>query len=134
MAAKVANNAVSHAVMVVLVEAAAMAEAAGVPPEVFVELLSDPDAGLMRPLSHRLRERVLSGDYAGGMPLDAARKDSQLALALAQELDVPLFAIQAAHTVYELGLAAGHGREDYAVLARLWEDWAGRPLWGRDPG
>jgi 3-hydroxyisobutyrate dehydrogenase len=128
MAAKVANNAVSHAVMVVLLEATATAAAAGVPPGVFAELLEDPDAGLLRPLTHRLRERVFRGDYAGGMPTEAARKDSRLALELAQEGGVPLFAIQAAHTPYELAVAAGLGRDDYAALARLWEEWTGRAL------
>ena len=128
MAAKVANNAVSHAVMVVLLEATSLAAAAGVPPDVFAELLRDPDAGLLRPLTHRLRERVLQGDFEGGMPTEAARKDSGLALELAQTAGVPLFAIQAAHTPYEIAVAAGLGRDDYAALARLWEEWTGRPL------
>jgi 3-hydroxyisobutyrate dehydrogenase-like beta-hydroxyacid dehydrogenase len=127
-AAKVANNAVSHAVMVVLLEATALAEASGVAPEVFAELLADPDAGLMRPLTHRLRERVFGGDYDGGMPMEAARKDSVLALRLAQETGVPLFAIQGAHTPYELAIAAGYERDDYAALAKLWEEWTGRSL------
>ena len=132
MAAKVANNAVSHAVMVVLLEATALAQAAGVAPEVFAELLADPDAGLLRPLAHRLRERVFAGDFEGGMPTAAARKDSWLALRLAEETGVPLFAIRAAHEPYELAVAAGYGRDDYAGLSRLWESWTGRPLRG-DP-
>ena len=133
MAAKVANNAVSHAVMVVLLEATALATTAGVPAEVFAEILADPDAGLLRPLTHRLQERVLSGDYDGGMPTEAARKDSILAIRLAQESGVPLFAIQAAHIPYELAVAAGYGRDDYAVIAKLWEQWTGRSLNVRQP-
>jgi 3-hydroxyisobutyrate dehydrogenase-like beta-hydroxyacid dehydrogenase len=128
MAAKVANNAVSHAVMVVLIEAAAMADAAGVAPEVFAELLTAPDAGLLRPLTHRLRERVLAGDFEGGMPTEAALKDSALAIQLAEDGGVPLFAIRAAHAPYELAVGEGLGREDYAALARLWEGWTGRSL------
>lgn len=128
MAAKVANNAVSHAVMVVLLEAASMAAVAGVPLDQFGAILSEPDAGLIRPLQHRLLERVLHGDYAGGMPTDAARKDSVLALELAHQTGVPLFAIQAAHTPYELAVATGHARLDYAALALLWEGWIGRRL------
>ena len=123
MAAKVANNAVSHAVMVVLLEAAALAEAEGISRAAFTEMLQAPDAGLMRPLTHRLAERVANGDYEGGMPTEAARKDSEIALAMAKESGVPLFAIEAAHTPYELAVAAGYGRLDYAVLARLWERW-----------
>jgi 3-hydroxyisobutyrate dehydrogenase-like beta-hydroxyacid dehydrogenase len=128
MAAKVANNAVAHAVMVVLLEATAMAEASGVAPDVFAELLTGPDAGLTRPLTHRLVERVFGADYEGGMPMEAARKDSVLALRLAHETGVPLFAIQGAHTPYELAIAAGYERDDYAALAKLWEEWTGRPL------
>jgi len=60
------------------------------------------------------------------MPLDAARKDSVLALELAQSLGVPLFAIQGSHTVYEIAASAGYGRDDYAAVAKLWADW-GRP-------
>jgi 3-hydroxyisobutyrate dehydrogenase len=130
MAAKVINNAVAHAVMVVLAEAGALAAATGVSGDDLVALLSGPDAGLTRPLTHRFAERVLRGDYDGGMPTDAARKDSTLALALAQDNAVPLFAVQAAHSVYELAVAEGLGRSDYAAVATLWERWTGRPMNG----
>jgi 3-hydroxyisobutyrate dehydrogenase len=79
--------------------------------------------GLHRPLTYRYAERIAKGDYAGGMPLDAARKDSVLALQLAQTLGVPLFAIQGSHSVYDMAAAAGYGREDYAAVAKLWADW-----------
>lgn len=125
-AAKVINNAVAHAVMVVVAEAGAMATATGVSHEKLIALLADPQMGLHRPLTHRYAERIVNDNYAGGMPLDAARKDSVLALELAQTAGVPIFAIQASHTVYELAAAAGHGRDDYAAIAKLWEQW-GRP-------
>jgi 3-hydroxyisobutyrate dehydrogenase-like beta-hydroxyacid dehydrogenase len=124
MAAKVINNAVAHAVYVVLAEAVAMGAASGVGIETLVELLSDPDGGLLRPLTHRIGERLADRDFDGGMSTEAARKDSVLALAMAHAAKVPLFAIQAAHTVYELGLAAGLGREDYAAVATLWDTWS----------
>jgi 3-hydroxyisobutyrate dehydrogenase-like beta-hydroxyacid dehydrogenase len=128
MAAKVLNNAVAHAVMVVLVEAGAMAAANGVRRRDLADLLSAEDAGLHRPLTHRFVERVLEGAYDGGMPTEAARKDSVLALELARDGATPLFAIQAAHTVYELAVAAGLGRQDYAAIAQLWETWTGAPF------
>jgi 3-hydroxyisobutyrate dehydrogenase-like beta-hydroxyacid dehydrogenase len=62
------------------------------------------------------------------MPTEAARKDSTLALALAQSHRVPSLAFQAAHTVYELAAAQGYGRFDYAAIAKLWEHWTGRSL------
>lgn len=125
-AAKVINNAVAHAVMVVVAEAGALATASGVSCEKLISLLADPQMGLHRPLTHRYAERILGNNYAGGMPLDAARKDSTLALELAQSLGVPMFAIQGSHTIYEIASAAGYGRDDYAAIAKVWADW-GKP-------
>jgi len=128
MAAKVVNNGVAHAVMVVLVEAFAMARAEGIALSDIAELLERPDGGLVRPLTHRVKERMATATYDGGMPLDAARKDSTLALAMAQRSGVPLFATQAAQSVYDLAAAAGLGRSDYAAIATLWEQWTKAPL------
>ena len=122
-AAKVINNAVAHAVYVVLAEALAMARANGIPTEKFVDMMKGADAGLLRPLTHRIGERTAQRNFAPGMPMDAARKDSVLALELAQADGIPLFAIQAAHTVYEMAVAAGMGRDDYAALTTLWDKW-----------
>jgi 3-hydroxyisobutyrate dehydrogenase len=125
-AAKVINNAVAHGVYVVLAEALAMARANGITTANFVAMMSGADAGLVRPLTHRIGERVAQRNFAPGMPLDAARKDSVLALEVAQRDGIPLFAIQGAHTAYEMACAQGLGREDYAVLATLWDKWIDR--------
>ena len=122
MGAKVINNAVAHAEMVVLAEAAALAAAEGIELGRLCELLDQDDAGVKRPLAERLAGRVREHRFDGGMPTEAARKDSALALAMAREGGVPLFAIQAADTVYELALRAGLGRSDYSAIATLWED------------
>jgi 3-hydroxyisobutyrate dehydrogenase-like beta-hydroxyacid dehydrogenase len=120
MAAKVINNAVAHATMVVLAEAAALAEAEGIELDVLCRLLEEDDAGVKRPLTERLAGRVAAGDFEGGMPMEAARKDSALALDLARSRGVPLFAMQASDSVYELALGRGLARQDYAAIASLW--------------
>ena len=125
MAAKVINNAVAHAVYVVLAEAVAMADATGVSMDDLVDLLGDPDAGLLRPLTHRIGERLRDRSFSGGMATESAYKDSTLALELAQANGIPLFAIQAAHTAYQIAMGRGMARQDYSVLATLWEEWAG---------
>ena len=122
-AAKVINNAVAHAVYVVLAEALALARANGISTADFVDMLKGADAGLVRPLTHRIGERTAQRNFAPGMPMDAARKDSVLALEVAQADGIPLFAIQAAHTVYEMACAQGMGRDDYAALTTLWDKW-----------
>ena len=123
MGAKVVVNAVAHAVMVVLIEAGAMATKLGLPMQTLVEILRRPE-GLIRPLTHRVQERIMQDNYVGGMSVSNARKDSTLALQTAQELGVPLYAIQASHTPYEIAEALGMGDLDYAALATLWEQWA----------
>jgi len=127
MGAKVVVNAVAHAVMVVLIEAGAMATKLGLPMQTLVDILRRPE-GLIRPLTHRVQERIMQGNYTGGMSVSNARKDSTLALQIAQELGVPLYAIQASHTPYEIAEALGMGDLDYAALATLWEQWAGVQL------
>lgn len=122
MRAKLVNNAVAHAVMVVLVEAAALAAAQDVPIETFYELMRR-DSGLMRPLTHRFGERILKQDFDGGMSTANARKDSALILDVAKDLGVPLFAISAAHSVYEVAMREGLERHDYAAISKLWEKW-----------
>lgn len=122
MGAKVVNNAVMHAVMVVLIEAAALASRLDLSMSTLVDLLQGEE-GLQRPLTHRVCERMLQGQYEGGMSVLNARKDSALALEIAQQLGVPLYAIQASHTPYEIAAASGLENLDYASLAKLWEEW-----------
>jgi 3-hydroxyisobutyrate dehydrogenase len=131
MGAKVVVNAVLHAVMVVLIEAGAMATKLGLPLQTLVDILRREE-GLLRPLTHRVQERIMNGDYEGGMSVTNARKDSVLALTVAQEHGVPLYAIQAAHTPYEIAQSMGMGDLDYAVLAKLWELWVGIHLSERE--
>lgn len=127
MGAKVIVNAVVHAEMVVLIEALALARRIGLSGAALAALLERP-AGLMRPLTHRVKERILKGDFSGGMSTANARKDSRLALALAAAAQVPVPLLAATDPIYELGVAAGFGAEDYAALAKLWEGWIGAPL------
>lgn len=120
--AKIVNNGVMHALMVVLIEAAAMGRKLGIEMPRLVEILGRPD-GIRRPLEHRVRDRMVGADYAGGMSVTNARKDSMLALETAQDCGVPLFATLAAHTPYEIAQQQGLGDLDYAALAKLWEEW-----------
>lgn len=128
MRAKLVCNGVAHATMVILIEAAALAAAQGIPMDTFYELMRR-DSGLTRPLTHRFAERILKQDFEGGMTIANAHKDSALILEVARELGVPLFATAAAHTPYEIALSeekrGGLAIKDYASISKLWEKWAG---------
>lgn len=124
MRAKLVANAVSHAVYVVLAEAAAVAAAQEIPMDVLYRLLAR-ESGLTRPLTHRIGERLFRRDFSGGMSTANARKDSRLFLETAHRLGVPVFATQAAHSVYEIAAREGMSADDYAIIATLWEKWSG---------
>ena len=87
--------------------------------------LLNRESGLARPLTHRIGERLFKGDFTGGMSTANARKDSKLFLELAHSLNVPVFATQAAHTVYDIAASEGMHADDYAIVATLWEKWLG---------
>ncbi|WP_299451450.1 NAD(P)-dependent oxidoreductase [uncultured Pigmentiphaga sp.] len=122
MRAKLVNNAIAHTTMVTLIEGAALARKAGIPLSVYYTLMKK-ESGLMRPLIHRFGERIKHQNFEGGMPTDNARKDSALILDLAYELGVPVFTLQASHTVYDIAKAVGLGQQDYASISKLWEQW-----------
>lgn len=124
MAAKLVSNAVAHAVMVVLIEAAALASATGVSMAAFEDLMAR-DTALLRPFTHRFRERIRHGSYEGGMSTANARKDSALILDAGREAEIPLFALPAVHEVYEIAGREGYDALDYAAIALLWETWSG---------
>lgn len=124
MKAKLIANAVSHAVYVVLAEATALTTAQDLPMPVMYRLLAR-ESGMIRPLTHRIGERLLRNDFTGGMSTANARKDSRLMLETAHRLNIPLFAMAAAHSVYEIAAREGMAAQDYAVIGKLWEKWAG---------
>src|SRR4030095_15973174 len=111
MGAKIVVNAVVHAVMVVLIEAGTMATKRGLPMQTLVDILQRPE-GLIRPLTHRVQERIMPGNYTGGMSVSNARKDSTLALQTAQELGGPLYAIQARIPPMGIAEPLGMGQSD----------------------
>ena len=123
MGAKVVNNGIMHALMVVLIEAFSISNKLGIPSQTMIDILNREE-GLLRPLIHRVQERMQEGNYNGGMSISNARKDSMLALETAQQLGIPLFATLAAHTPYEIAEAKEMGAMDYASLAILWEEWS----------
>jgi 3-hydroxyisobutyrate dehydrogenase-like beta-hydroxyacid dehydrogenase len=132
MAAKLVVNAVAHAAYVVLVEAGALAAAQDIPMAVLQRLL-ERESGLLRPLTHRFGERLRSHDFVGGMSTTNAAKDSRLVLDAAHSLGVPLFAIPAAHAVYQLAMREGLEGLDYASIGVLWEKWLGIDFARGDP-
>lgn len=122
MRVKLIVNGIAHTTMVMLLEGAALAARSDVPLETFYKLMRR-ESGLLRPLTHRLGERVFGQDFEGGMNTANARKDSALVLDYARAMQVPLFTMQASHSVYEIAVNEGLSGLDYAAISKLWERW-----------
>ncbi len=71
---------------------------------------------------------LFRGDYEPHFRLDLMHKDLHLALEEAGRARVPLPAARTVQTLYDQGVAEGMGSEDFLVLARLLERWAGVDL------
>lgn len=70
-------------------------------------------------------ERMLEHEFDPGFKLSLHRKDLAIALQAAREEGVPLLATAQAAEVMNALIAAGHGDEDHAVIARFYEELAG---------
>lgn len=120
MAAKIVNNVVSHANMVTICEAMALGIKAGLDPDILYDVLNE-GSGASFQLTQRFKNRILKGNFEGGMKVDLVCKDSELALGMANELGVPLFMGSISHGFYESAKARGLSELDYGSIASLWE-------------
>lgn len=112
--AKLLNNLVSLATVVLVAEALALGQAARLDAGKLLAALRAGSANSSILASHG--PRILAGDDTPGFTVDLARKDLGLALALACENAVPSFMGAVAHEVYSLASARGHGGLDVAAV------------------
>lgn len=127
MMVKVINNLISHVNMVTLCEAMALGVKAGISPDSLFEVIkvSSGDSWVLR---DRVGTRILKRDFNGGMKLELAYKDSELALELGRALGVPLYVTSVAHSVYEHAKAKGIGEKDFSSVIMLWEEIIGKEV------
>ena len=62
---------------------------------------------------------VANGTFPAAFPLKHMQKDLRLALHLAEESGLPLFATAASNELFKAAMAAGCGDEDFAAVSRV---------------
>lgn len=125
-AMKLALNSALGALNEALAEALVLAERAGVAGDMAWEVIGRSALG--SPYVSYKRDAFL-GERAEQVAFTAAlmRKDLMLAIALGQELDVPLSMAGTASAMLTIACATGHGDEDLAAVVdvlRAWNGWA----------
>lgn len=125
-ATKVLNNLMLGTINAVTAELLVLAEAAGLDPGRWVDLVVDSGAASVSPLFRDVARRAVDGDFDPTFTLQLMHKDNGLALDLAERLRVPMITGRAAQQVNTMGLAAGHGGEDSIAVLKVLESITGR--------
>lgn len=112
---KIATNMISAATMEILGEAYGLVRSAGIEPERLKEAIQDNACG--SPLAAMKLPSVARGDFEPHFSLENMFKDAQYALALAKELGVELPALSTTANVMYRTMKAGHGKQDFSVVA-----------------
>lgn len=119
--AKIALNMIQAGLFQVYTEGFLLAEKDGIDSNTFMEIMEN-SAGASPLLSFKMRS-VLNQDYSAHFALKNMNKDLNHAMRRARELKVVLPVATQLKPIYEAGLLAGFGEEDFCSLAkvnRLW--------------
>jgi 3-hydroxyisobutyrate dehydrogenase len=116
-ALKLINNLLLAAFMGAIAEAAALAEAAGLPADTALEVLA-AGAGNSA-LMEAKRTKLLTGDYSPHFSAALMHKDLGYLRELASRGDHPLLVGRLMEDLYGRALARGWGELDFSVVARL---------------
>lgn len=115
---KLVNNYLSIVSNVVVAEALALAEGAGLDRDTAIEVLMGTTAGRGH-LGTTYPVQVLSGNLDPGFMVDLARKDLGLALEMGADNHTPTVMGAAAVPVYDAARLRGMGRRDWTAIYNL---------------
>ncbi|MGJ6979940.1 NAD(P)-dependent oxidoreductase [Aestuariimicrobium soli] len=115
---KVCNNLMLSAINAVTGEALALAEASGLDPQTFVDVVLDSGAASVSGLFRDVAPRAVAGDFDPVFSLALMRKDAQLALDLAAAQGTPLEVVAASQRVNDAAIESGLGAEDSIAVVK----------------
>ena len=115
---KLANNLVMGGMLTALAEGLALAAGSGLETAQLLEIL---DSGALSNPMFRMKGEMIArnGEFPAAFPLKHMQKDLRLALRLAEENGLPLFATATVNELYKAALAEGLGDADFAAVSRV---------------
>jgi 3-hydroxyisobutyrate dehydrogenase len=123
LAMKVATNVSVAVQMMALAESVVLAEKAGVPREIVIEILTN--SAIASPLVQYKGPLVLQMPEQAQFNTTMMQKDMTLALELGRELHVPLPTGAATNELLSSACAQGFGEKDFAILYKVLAHMAG---------
>ncbi len=118
---KLANQYIISAVMIANAEALTLAVKGGVDAQIVKQVLSTATAGNYL-LNNWIDRTIFKDEYTPGFSMKLLRKDLNAALNAGGNLGVPMEMGAAAIQLYDRGLAAGMGADDYSGVSRFAQD------------
>jgi len=115
---KVVNNFLASATNVATSEALALAEAAGIDPELARSVMLRTVAGQGH-LGTTYPAKVLKGDFSPGFRVDLVIKDVGIAIDLAHGLGLDLSMGRTALAAYQAANSQGHAPDDWTIIYAL---------------
>ncbi len=124
---KLVNQMMAGGIMALVAEGLVLAKAAGVDLQRLADVVA-VSSGNSTMFEARARKFILTDQYMPGFMTELMRKDVGLALELGRMLRVPLPLAAAAFQQYTAAINEGHGKDDFASIARLYQRAAGVTL------
>lgn len=112
---KIVNNLMTTSLNVLTAQVLTFSDATGLDRDLAINVMNGTAAGRGH-MSTTYPAKVLKGDLTPAFMIDLAKKDLDIALALSEELGVPLSLPQQAEAIYTDAQNAGRGKQDWTAI------------------
>ncbi|MEP6961909.1 MAG: NAD(P)-dependent oxidoreductase, partial [Acidobacteriota bacterium] len=124
--AKVVQNMVGAGIFQAFSEGLVLANKAGIPPELMIDILENSAA--KSGLASFKAPFILNRDFTTHFSAKWMHKDVGLALQMARDLDIPVPASSVTEQMLRAAIAKGWGDDDFCSAIRVLEDWTGTEI------
>jgi len=123
LAMKLLNNMLLQVGVVAVAEAMVFGVKAGLDPAQIMQVIG-VSTGRSNAFD-RAAPRMVAGDFSASGTMDISYKDQELETTVAKKLGVPLLLANVTQQVYQMGRAAGYGKQDGSAVVKVIEQLAG---------
>ena len=129
--AKLAHNTIVGINAAGLMEGMSIAAKGGIDASTFLDIVMSGAASSRQ--AELKGRKIVDRDFSVQFSLALMLKDLKLASVLSDEFGIGLPMLEAAKSLFKIGLTAGHGEEDMSALAHVYESWSGCQLAAAKP-
>jgi 3-hydroxyisobutyrate dehydrogenase-like beta-hydroxyacid dehydrogenase len=126
---KALNNLLTATTLGITAEALSIGVKMGLDPDKMLQVINT-SSGRNHSSEVKFPQQVLSRKFEVGFTVDLMKKDTEIALQLAEEQDIPVVLSAAVVTLWREAVESGFGMEDHTAIARYIEQLAGVEIKG----